>query len=72
VKLDGPTGTQGVLRIFPAGMSLAGIEAVDASGLRLRVEARIEGRTLRVTYPQQASGIDLTLRWIRPEARLTK
>lgn len=72
VKLDGPTGTQGTLRIFPAGMSLAGIDAVDATGARSRVEARIEGRTVRVTYPQQATGVDLTIRWIRPEARLTK
>ena len=72
VKLDGPAGTRGTLRIFPAGMSMAGIDALDSSGLKLRVEARIEGRTIRVSYPQQATGLDLTIRWIRPEARLTK
>ncbi|MGV3721910.1 MAG: hypothetical protein ACO1SX_13435, partial [Actinomycetota bacterium] len=72
VTLDGPQDTQGILRVFPAGMSIAGIEATDFGGGKVNVEARIEGRTLRVTYPQRAAGFTLTIRWIRPEARLTK
>lgn len=72
VALDGPEGTQGVLRVFPAGMSIAGIDATDFTANKVKVEARIEGRTLRITYPQRAAGLTLTIRWIRPEARLTK
>jgi len=72
VTLDGPQDTQGILRVFPSGMSMAGIDATDFSGGKVKVEARIEGRTLRVTYPQRAAGFTLTIRWIRPEARLTK
>ena len=70
--LDGPEETPGVLRFFPAGMSLAGIQALDPNGQVVDVDAAVEGRTLRIRYPQRAQGITLTLRWIRPEARLTK
>jgi hypothetical protein len=72
VKLDGPQDTRGIVRIFPAGMSIAGIEAVDSSGAAAKVQARIEGRTIRISYTQQATGLNLTVRWVRPEARLTK
>jgi hypothetical protein len=72
IALDGPTGLRGVLRVFPAGMSLTGLDAVDAQGKAVPVDVRPDGRTLRLRYPQQSSGITLTLRWLRPEARLTK
>ncbi|HEU4754616.1 MAG TPA: hypothetical protein VFU47_16020, partial [Armatimonadota bacterium] len=70
--LDGPAGSTGTARVYPAGMSLAGVDAVDSQGQRVNVEVRIEGRTLRVRYPQSPDGLTVTLRWIRPEARLTK
>jgi hypothetical protein len=70
--LDGPKDTWGILRVFVAGMSLVGAEATDARGQRVEVQAQVEGPTLKVRYPQQPTGLTLTLRWIRPEARLTK
>ncbi|HTE17492.1 MAG TPA: hypothetical protein VK689_03810, partial [Armatimonadota bacterium] len=70
--LDGPKETWGTLRIFPAGMSLAGITAVETSGAVVNVDARIEGRTVRIRYPQSPTGVNLTVRWVRPEARISK
>jgi hypothetical protein len=72
VVLEGRLGSTGTARIYPAGMSLAGVDATDARGKPVPVEARIEGRLLRIRYPQQPDGLQLTVRWIRPEARLTK
>lgn len=70
--LDGPTGTQGLLRVFNAGMSLTGVEARTTDGQLVNMDIRPDGRTLRIRYPQSARGVNLTLRWVRPEARLTK
>jgi hypothetical protein len=70
--LDGPQGSEGFLRIFPAGMTMTGMEAVDAEGHQVPVDVHPDGRTIRLRYPQQARGLNLTLRWVRPEARLTK
>jgi len=70
--LEGPRDTQGVLRIYAAGMSLTATEAVGPGGQPVAVEARAEGPTVVVRYPQNPAGINLTLRWARPEARLTK
>ncbi len=72
VLLDGPQGTRGALRLFRAGMSLAGVEALDSLGRRVDVESEIDRHTLLVRYPQQSGGVNLVVRWIRPEARLTK
>jgi hypothetical protein len=72
LALDGPRDTRGTARIYAAGMSLAGIEAVDGAGQKVNVEARIEGRTLRIRYPQTHTGVNLAILWVRPEARLTK
>ena len=72
LSLEGPQGTGGVLRIYPAGMTVAGVEAATPSGEKVNVQVRVDGRTLRVRYGQMAGGISLTVRWIRPEARLTK
>lgn len=72
VRLEGPAESWGTARVYPAGMVLAGHEAVDSSGAVVPVEIRTEGRTLRIRYPQSPGGFSLTLRWIRPEARLTK
>jgi hypothetical protein len=72
LQLDGPDGTRGVLRIFPAGNSLMGVEAMAPLGKKVEVEARIDGPTVLVRYPQSARGITLTLRWTKAEARLTK
>ena len=65
VRLDGPQGTRGTLRVYRAGMSLAGVEATDAAGQKVEVETRTEGRTLRIRYPQLSDGLDLVLRWTR-------
>jgi hypothetical protein len=70
--LEGPQGTGGVLRIYPAGMTVAGVEATTPSGEKANVQLRVDGHTLRVRYTQLAGGLNLTIRWIRPEARLTK
>jgi hypothetical protein len=72
LRLSGPRDTAGVVRIFPAGMSLAGVDARDPSGASVAVETHIEGRTVRIRYPQAPSGIYLNVKWIRPEARLTE
>ena len=72
VILEGPAGTEGFVRIFPAGMSLTGVEARATDGRFIPVQVRPDGRTLKVRYPQEPRGLNLTLRWIRPEARLTK
>lgn len=72
LQLDGPEGTTGVLRIFPAGNSLSGVDAIAPLGKKVEVEAKIEGPTVLVRYPQSARGITLTLRWNKAEARLTK
>lgn len=69
---EGPTGTWSVVRVFTAGFSLAGVEAADLSGRFVQTEARIEGTTLRVRFPQMVGGVNLNIRWNKPEARLTK
>lgn len=70
--LEGPQGAPGTARIYAAGMSLERLEATDENGKSVPVEVRLEGTTLRVRYTQSPSGVNLVLRWIRPEARLTK
>jgi hypothetical protein len=72
LRLEGPRDTTGVARIYTAGMSIAGIEATDSTGRRINVDNRLDGRTLLLRYPQQTGWLTLTVRWIRPEARLTK
>ncbi len=70
--VDGPTGTWGEMRLSTAGYTLAGAQGSDTSGRSVQVEARIEGPTVHVRYPQLAGGINLSLKWAKPEARLTK
>lgn len=70
--VDGPTGTWGEMRLSTAGYTLAGARGTDTGGRPVQVEARIEGPTVHVRYPQLAGGINLNLKWAKPEARLTK
>jgi hypothetical protein len=72
LEVDGPEGSPGVLRLFPAGMSLAAVTATDAQLNHVEIDAHVDGRTLRVRYAQRAAPIQITITWIRPEARLTK
>jgi hypothetical protein len=72
LTLEGPDGTWGTLRVFPAGMSLGSADASDHRGQPVSLDVRPEGKTLLVRYPQRAAGLNLQLRWVRPEARLTK
>ena len=73
LQLDGPKDTPGVLRIFRAGQSVASVEAVDAANARpIPVETVVDGQTVRVRYPQSPEGMFVVIKWMRPEARLTK
>jgi hypothetical protein len=72
VRLDGPKDAPAVLRVFPAGMSLISCDAVTSTGEPVPAEAVMEGRTLRVRTRRAPTGVTVTLRWLRPEARLTK
>ncbi len=72
LQLEGPEGGKGIARIGLWAMTLASVEAVDAAGRPVRVEATIESPTLRLRYPLTPGGITVTFRWMPMEERLTR
>ncbi len=71
LRMEGPAGAEQTLRVYTGGMSLAGCEAADETGPR-PAAAKLEGRTVLIRTRQGVGPLNLTMRWIRPEARLTK
>lgn len=65
IRLAGPEGSPGILRLFPANKTLREHRAIDADGKPVEVEIVRQARTLLVRYPQKAKGFKLTLRWTR-------
>lgn len=59
----GPAETPGLMRIFTAGKSLAGLTARDPAGNQREVRWTEEGGTLLVRFPNEPAGITLEARW---------
>jgi hypothetical protein len=72
LTVEGPEGTRGMICLFAAGQTASALEATAVDGRVVAASLRAEGGLVRVETPLAPRGIMLTLKWSRPEARLTK
>jgi hypothetical protein len=61
--IRGPAETPAVVRVFTAGKRPASMAARDASGKPLPVDAKSDGATIRIRFPNDPAGVTLEVRW---------
>ncbi|MBN1441912.1 MAG: hypothetical protein JXA90_04335, partial [Planctomycetes bacterium] len=63
IHLRGPAETPAAVRIFRAGRKLAAVSARSSGGTEIEAQAREDGATLAVRFPNDPAGATLVVRW---------
>jgi len=61
--VSGARGVFGTCRVFTGGRSVASIRALTAAGREVSVDARVDGNTVLLRYPNEPFGLGIRIDW---------